>query len=318
MYTNNNMHKHNKGFTLVELLIVIVVIAILAVITTVVYNGLVGRASRAAVQADATNVSKQIGVFFAEFGQYPTAIQCPEVTGTTICAKPSSGSVINYSANNNVTPKTFSLTVSKQGVRYASNQSSSSPTDVATTPVTVTNLSTNGDFSAGSSGYVNHCYAVTHCNFSSGVLTLEATSSPGNRAMALQSYITQYNDQDRMYYSLLMKKISGSNFEVGAHRQVGGYNGALITPTQFNALEAGTTKRISAVRKYEAYQGAYTSLLMGQYSYTLDFKVQVDNVIVINLTKDFGAGNEPTAAQMDTMIDTVPGGWFNGTTTIYR
>jgi len=312
------MHKHNKGFTLVELLIVIVVIAILAAVTVVAYNGLVARANRTAAQADIANASKGIKLFFSEYGKYPSSIQCPEVTGDTVCIKPSEGSTLSYSSNNSATPPTYSLTVSKQDIRYTINQSSSEPTNVATTPVRVTNLAVNGDFSAGSTGYINHCYAVTHCNFSGGVLTLEATSSPGNRAMALQSYITPYNDQDRIYYGLIMKKISGSNFRVGAHRDVGGYEAGLITSAQFNTVNTGTTKRLSVVRKYEAYQGAYTSLLMGQYDYTLDFKVQVDSIVVINLTKDFGTGNEPTAAQMDAMIDTVPGGWFSGTTTIYR
>lgn len=40
----SNMHKHNRGFTIVELLIVIVVIAILASITLVSYSGIRERA----------------------------------------------------------------------------------------------------------------------------------------------------------------------------------------------------------------------------------------------------------------------------------
>ena len=226
--------------------------------------------------------------------------------------------MLSYSANNGTIPPTYSLAVNRQNIRYTLNQSSSEPVDVVTTPVRVTNLSVNGDFSAGSSGYVNRCDPVTRCNFSGGALTLEATSSPGNKAMVLQSYETQYRDQDLMYYGLVMKKISGSDFVAGVHRDTGGYENQLISASQFNLLEAGTTKRLSIVRKYQASQGEFTSLQMGRYSYVLDFKVQVDNIVVVNLTKDFGAGKEPTAAQMDAMIDTVPGGWFNGTTTIYR
>lgn len=41
-------------------------------------------------------------------------------------------------------------------------------------------------------------------------------------------------------------------------------------------------------------------------------KFYVDNVIAIDLTATFGAGKEPTAAQMDAMLATYPNSWFNG------
>lgn len=49
---NLNQDSTNKGFTIVELLVVIVVIAILASITIVSYNGIQSRANNAAVQSD--------------------------------------------------------------------------------------------------------------------------------------------------------------------------------------------------------------------------------------------------------------------------
>lgn len=50
----------SKGFTIVELLIVIVVIAILAAITIVSYNGVTNRAADSAVSADLVNIAKKI------------------------------------------------------------------------------------------------------------------------------------------------------------------------------------------------------------------------------------------------------------------
>ena len=61
---------HQKGFTIVELLIVIVVIAILAAITIVAFNGIQNRARETSLKSDLSNVAKQIEVFRAN-GDYP-------------------------------------------------------------------------------------------------------------------------------------------------------------------------------------------------------------------------------------------------------
>jgi hypothetical protein len=43
-------------------------------------------------------------------------------------------------------------------------------------------------------------------------------------------------------------------------------------------------------------------------------EVQVTNCIAISLTEVFGAGNEPTKEEMDTLIRQI--GWFEGTRTL--
>lgn len=53
-----NLKTNQKGFTIVELLIVIVVIAILAAISIVAYTGIQNRARASERQADATSISK--------------------------------------------------------------------------------------------------------------------------------------------------------------------------------------------------------------------------------------------------------------------
>lgn len=61
----------NKGFTIVELLIVIVVIGILAAIVIVAYRGIQDRAYDASVQNDLDNIAKKIRIYHVENGVYP-------------------------------------------------------------------------------------------------------------------------------------------------------------------------------------------------------------------------------------------------------
>lgn len=67
--TNKNK---SKGFTIVELLIVIVVIAILAAITTVSFSGIRQGAATAKTRQNAASVQSVAQAFHAANGSYPT------------------------------------------------------------------------------------------------------------------------------------------------------------------------------------------------------------------------------------------------------
>ena len=72
--------KDERGFTIVELLIVIVIIAILAAITIVAYNGIQSRANTSAAKSNAESVQKVVEAFAADDsvgggnGKYPADI----------------------------------------------------------------------------------------------------------------------------------------------------------------------------------------------------------------------------------------------------
>lgn len=77
--------KKDRGFTIVELLIVIVVIAILAAIVIVAYNGVQKRAQASTARANAEGVQKVVEAYAADTsagnGSYPTLTQLTGWTG---------------------------------------------------------------------------------------------------------------------------------------------------------------------------------------------------------------------------------------------
>jgi prepilin-type N-terminal cleavage/methylation domain-containing protein len=105
-----------RGFTIVELLIVVVVIAILAAITIVAYTGIQNRTHDATVQTDIANNGKLIMNSAAITGVYP-------VNAVTVGMKVSGGSYLT-SRNNfyiciNPTTKRFALSaISRSGKTY--------------------------------------------------------------------------------------------------------------------------------------------------------------------------------------------------------
>lgn len=71
MRYTSDVKQLSKGFTIVELLIVIIVIGILATITIVAYNGVQDRAEYAHAQSDLKHINDAITIYKSQNAQYP-------------------------------------------------------------------------------------------------------------------------------------------------------------------------------------------------------------------------------------------------------
>jgi type II secretion system protein G len=63
--------RDQRGFTIMELLIVIVVIGILAAIAVPAYNSFTAKAQSTACKANLRTIQTVIGIYYAEHGSYP-------------------------------------------------------------------------------------------------------------------------------------------------------------------------------------------------------------------------------------------------------
>lgn len=124
--TLNNIKrmKNEKGFTIVELLIVIVIIGILAAIIIVAYNGITQRAAASASKANAQAVQNFVSTYQTDDkgpGTYPASSWSPAPT-TTLATLPSGVTVSNtalLSASNGKTTIGYAATTDQLGACIA-------------------------------------------------------------------------------------------------------------------------------------------------------------------------------------------------------
>ncbi|HEY8886169.1 MAG TPA: prepilin-type N-terminal cleavage/methylation domain-containing protein [Candidatus Microsaccharimonas sp.] len=131
------MPKYRRGFTIVELLIVIVVIGILAAITIIAFNGVRMRAVEASMKSDLVAASKILGIDYVNNTAYPaTTASANSGKGLTS----SNGSTYTYTPNNSSTVPSFILMSTNSGStnRYYVTNTNSSPALVTGAPPVIT------------------------------------------------------------------------------------------------------------------------------------------------------------------------------------
>ncbi len=72
--------KSSKGFTLLELMVVILVIATLMALAVPVYQGVLERARKVQAKNDVTQIVTAINAYYTEYGKYPVAADDTPIT----------------------------------------------------------------------------------------------------------------------------------------------------------------------------------------------------------------------------------------------
>lgn len=113
--TNLRVNKRSqRGFTIIELLIVIVIIAVLSAISAVIYSGIRSRAAYASAESGASQLGTELALYNAENGDYPTSAEFnPDggcVSETDFCYEPFGE--IDYDPDP-PTPSDYCLSVNK-------------------------------------------------------------------------------------------------------------------------------------------------------------------------------------------------------------
>jgi len=139
----------SRGFTIVELLIVIVVIGILAAISIVAYNGIQRRANVATLQTDLRNTVNGLEVANVQTGAYPADLSSLKTN-----------SKVAYQYSYDATNNTYCMTATTANVSYFSQSSDRVPKAGACpgdpqdgfTPLSCLSI-LNGGYSTGSGIY---------------------------------------------------------------------------------------------------------------------------------------------------------------------
>lgn len=296
------MKHKNYGFTIIELLIVIVVVAIVAGISVVAYRGFQARAQESSISSSLAQAKKKLELYKVDHGSYPptghfsdidiantaVTVQYSSTDGAAYCLSGIAGNTV-YHLTNSTTKLTAGGCIDQMwpgGVR-------------------LTNLVVNGDFSQGATGCsASRCTASVVDGYGQFV------GIGGHENYEMLTSVTSPSIIGHVYYT---------RFDI---RTVNGAPSFLMRYYGQTAVVPNITQQnVWLTRSGRATAGVgntthYIRVSWGNGENQAGKITHLDNVVTIDLTESFGAGNEPTTAQMDAIMEKIPNRYFAGSVTV--
>ena len=316
---------NKKGFTLIELLAVIVILAVIALIATPIIMNAISNAKQGAWKDAAYGIIKATENAFAKgfsettyqvdtFFLYENGVMTSYPSGKTIDYKgsaPQDGGIVLHSDG--------SVTLAiHDGVNCAVKAKTAGTVTVSTSDKATcvsniyykqasapfSNLLTNGDFSSGITNWVaaGSTHSVSNkimTNISTGIIN--AGQEWNNTALT-------YTVGNIVYASAMMLPPAESTairlqLEGGQVEQIK-WQTSIPGVWQKISGVLTTTKTLTGPRLWLAHIYPNAATATGK-------SCNISEVVFLNLTSLYGAGNEPTAAQMDNNLNKV---WIDSTT----
>jgi len=250
------------------------------------------------MQSDLSNASNLLKLDQVSSGDFPTSLTLAN-GGKGIIPNPSLDDY-KYTVDNTSNPKNFCLQYREGTNTYAIDNDSA-----VSKGVCLTNLVTNGDFRNGTTGWVISSNATI-----TGSQIIFTANSVNMYFLQSNLYTPNSKSGNKLYIKLNIV----SNTLVGTgYIRVGGYGGNDFCnqndiSSVNTSIPIGNISKIITVREAAGNDNQSTIFLLATYT---SGSMIIDDVEIIDLTTAFGAGNEPTQAQMDTIISNYPNSWFN-------
>lgn len=294
----------HRGFTIVELLIVIVVIAILAAVSIAAYTGIQQKARASAVSAGLTQANRKLASYTVENSGYPADL-------ATIGIADTDGITYQYSVNNTASPATYCITATSGSTSYKISSTNTTPsgggcpghsqggvaavTNLATNPGLETNTAGWGSW-AGTGGVTTVSRGTTGPQSGTGFArvtwTTGTTAANGGPSLSLPVSANQP-------YSVSVWVRSSKNQSVYMEMKYQAGSTVLSYPNSGTvALTANTWRRITLTSTAPA---TATSLILGIYAsgsgttWVANDYMDADSLIVTNdnTPQNYADGNSP-------------------------
>lgn len=294
--------QRQRGFTIVELLIVVVIIAILATITIVAYNGLQKRAQTSAVSTALNQASKKIKLYQVDNNVYPTTLAATGITddkvtyqytgsATTYCITGTQGNTSLYLSETVTKPTEGGCPGHGQGGVAA-------VTNIAVNPSFETNISSVGYMGgAGTdSTYIQASDWAASGTYSIKITkTLSAATAKGVRVNS--SVAVAAGDVVAWTATVRNNSASSKSFSLYAERSVptyAGLHGSTCTAVSANAtLKLTGQTTITAANEGQVNFGVLpcgTTFQIGE-SYSADAFMVVKNQALPSSYSDGSSAN---------------------------